>query len=170
MKQRQIDRVLLGLSISGFLLMSISFLLMPIEAINFIPGMLFWVGLILGVVLQIVLELRRRAFFASYKVKREKMQKPRNGLLTFGSNQIAVIVDNLMIISLIATVLAFILTKGYGFACYLFIAITLFSFCLHCIFNGRIYFHAKNQIKVRQVLEQKKANTIDKGEGENEKG
>lgn len=93
------------------------------------------------------------------------MQKPRNGLLSFNSNQIAAIVDKIMIISFAAMILAFIFTKGYGFVCYLLIATTVFSFCLHCILNGRIYFHAKNQIKVRQVLEQKKANSTDKGEG-----
>lgn len=149
--------------------MSVSFLLMPIEAMKFTPGLLFWLGLIIGIMLQIVLEVRRRAFFKSYKVKREKMQKPRNGLLSFNSNQIAAIVDKIMIISFASMILAFIITKGYGFVCYLLIATTVFSFCLHCILNGRIYFHAKNQIKVRQVLEQKKANYIDKGEGENEK-
>lgn len=165
MKQRQTDCILLGISLSGFLLMSISFVLMPIEAMNIVPGLLFWCGLAIGGALQIVLEIRRRAFFASYKVKREKMQKPRNGLLSFGSNRAAVIVDRIMVLSLIATILAFIFTKGYGFVCYILIATTIFSFCLHCILNGRIYFHAKNQIKVRQVLEQKKANSTDKGEG-----
>lgn len=169
MKQRQIDRILLGISVGCFLLMSASFLLMPIESITIIPGLLFWVGLILGIGLQIVLEVRRRAFFKSYAVKREKMQKPRNGLLTFGSNTAAMIIDRAMILSFVAMVLTFILTKGYGYVCYVFIATTILAFCMHCILNGRIYFHAKNQLKVRQVLEQKKANSLEKGEGDNDK-
>lgn len=169
MKQRTMDRVLLGISIGSFLLMSASFLWMPLDTASFIPGLLFWFGLILGVSLQIVLEVRRRAFFASYEVKREEIQKPRNGLLTFGANQAAVIADDVMILSVIAAVLAFIITKGHGFVCYVFIATTTFSFCLHCILNGRIYFHAINQLKVRQTLEQKKEKSIDKGEGENGK-
>lgn len=164
MKQRQIDRLLLGISVGSFLLMSISFLLMPIESINILPGLLFWLGLGLGIALQIVLEIRRRAFFKAYAVKRGKMQKPKIGLLSFGSNAAAIIADRSMVISIVAMILAFVFTKGYGFICYVFIATTVFSFCMHCVLNGRIYFHAKNQLKVRQVLEQKKANSTDKGE------
>lgn len=164
MKQRQIDRILLGISVGGFLIMSVSFLVMPIESITILPGLLFWLGLVLGIGLQIVLEVRRRAFFKSYVVRREKMQKPKNGFLSFGSNAVAIIADRSMIISFVAMILAFVFTKGYGYVCYVFIATTVFSFCMHCVLNGRIYFHAKNQLKVRQVLEQKKANSTDKGE------
>lgn len=169
MKQGKTDRVFLSISMGGFLLMSVSFLLMPIDSLSILPGLLFWGGLIVGVVFQIILETRRRAFFAGYNVKREKMQKPKNGFLTFGSNQIALIADYIFIASVIATILAFIFTKGSGYLCYVCIAIMLLSFCLHCIFNGRNYFHANNQKKVRQVLEQKKATTLDKGEGDNDK-
>ena len=168
MKQRRIDRILLGISVSCFLMMSVSFLLMPVASVKLLPGLMFWGGLFLGSIFQIVLEVRRRAFFKSYEVSRAKMQKPRNGLLTFGSSVGAIIADSAMIISVIAMTLTFALTKGYGYICYICIATTLFSFCMHCILNGRIFFHAKNQLRVRQVLEQKKANTLDKGEGENE--
>lgn len=146
--------------------MSISFVLMPFERMRILPGALFWGGLTVGIILQIVLEVRRRLFFTKYNAKREKMQKPRNGLLTFGSNRPAIIADTTMGISLVATILTFIITKGTGFLCYVFIATTLFAFCLHCILNGRIYFHAKNQIKIRQMLEQKMGNAQNKGEGE----
>ena len=166
MKQRQMDRILLGISIGGFLLMSVSFLLMPIDSGEITSGLLFWIGLLVGAVLQVTLEARRRAFFKSYKVKREKVQKPRNGLLSFGSNREATVADGAMIVSFVAMLLVFVLTKGYGYVCYVMIALTLMSFCLHCILNGRIYFHAKNQLKVRRVLEQKKAKSLDKGEGE----
>lgn len=166
MRKNRTDIILLALSLCGFSFMSCSFVLMPFEGIGILPGALFWGGLLLGGVLQVVLEGRRRAFFKKYNVKREKMQKPRNGLLSFGSNKGARIADNTMVISLIVTVLTFIFTKGSGFLCYVFIATTIFSFCLHCILNGRVYFHANNQTKIRQVLEQKKANSQDKGEGE----
>ena len=168
MKQRKTDCVFLNISISGFLLMSVSFLLMPIDSLRILPGLLFWGGLMVGVVFQILLEARRRIFFKRYGVKREKMQKPRNGLLSFGSNTMAIVADRVMIISFVAMVLAFVITKGYGYICYVFITTTIFFFCMHCVLNGRIYFHAKNQIKVRQVLEQQKANATDKGEGEHE--
>lgn len=166
MKNMRKDRIILTISIICFFLMSISFVLMPFERMRILPGALFWGGLTVGIILQIVLEVRRRLFFTKYNAKREKMQKPRNGLLTFGSNRPAIIADTTMGISLVATILTFIITKGTGFLCYVFIATTLFAFCLHCILNGRIYFHAKNQIKIRQMLEQKMGNAQNKGEGE----
>lgn len=169
MKQNQADRVFLSLSICGFLLVSVSFLLMPVDAVGFLPGLLFWGGLVVGVIFQIVLEARRRAFFAKYNVKREKMQKPRNGLLTFGSNLPARIADYAFLAGLIATVIAFIVTKGTGYVCYIGISIVFLSFCLHCILNGRNFFYVQNQKKIRHALEQMKANSTDKGEGENGK-
>lgn len=162
MNRKRTDCVLLAISAVGFFLMSVSFILMPLETIGIFSGVIFWGGLVLGVTLQIVLEARRRAFFAKYNMKCNKMQKPRNGLLTFGSNQLAKIADIAMIVSIGATILAFICTKGLGFLCYVFIAATVFTFCLHCIFNGRIYFHAKNQMKVQHMLDQKMS-TLSKG-------
>lgn len=168
MKQNKADRFLLGISIGGFAILAISFMLMPVEGLGFVPGILFWVGLLTGVVLQIVLEARRNSLFAKYNVKRETMQKARNGLLSFRSNSLAAIADVILIISAVATILTFILTKGTGYLCYVCLSALVFSFCMHCILNGRIYIFVKNQSKVRQVLEQKKANTINKGEGKNE--
>ena len=155
MKQKQLDQILLGISLGSFLVMSASFLLMPLEGMNQIPGLMFWCGLGLGFVTQISLETRRRAFFKRYNVRRKNMQKPRCGLLSFGSNQVATIIDILLLVSVLATALVFVLTKGYGYICYILIAITIFFLCLHCIFNGRNYFHVNNQNKVRQVLDQK---------------
>lgn len=166
MKTKRTDYVLLSISIIAFLVMALSFLMMPLEGVGILPGILFWSGLLIGVSFQIVLAVRRRSFFKSYGVSRKKMQKPRNGLLTFGSNREATIADYCLLGSVIAAVLAFVLTKGSGYMCFVFVATALAAFCLHCIFNGRLYFHVKNQAKIRQVLEQKKANSKDKGEGE----
>ena len=165
MKQNKADRLLLGISIGGFVVLAISFMLMPVEGLGFVPGILFWGGLLTGVVLQIVLETRRSSLFARYNVKREQMQKARNGLMSFGSNRLASVADGCMIVSVVATILAFILTKGTGYLCYVCLSVLVFSFCMHCILNGRIYIFVKNQNKVRQVLEQKKANSMKKGEG-----
>lgn len=169
MKRPKMDRFLLWVSMGGFLLMSVSFLLMPIEGLQVLPGLLFWGGLLLGIVLQILLELRRRDFFTAYGVKRETMQKPRNGLLTLWSNGAAKIVDCILAVSIAATVLTLVITKGFGYLCYIMIAITLYAFCLHCILNGRIFFHVNNQTKIRQVLEQKKASTLEREREHNEK-
>lgn len=155
MRKKQMDWIILAISVCGFVIMSCSFIIMPFENVGILPGLLFWAGLLVGCILQVVLEIHRRAFFKKLNVKREKAQKPRNGLLSFGSNKWASIADGAMIIGLVATVLAFIFTKGLGYICYVLIAITVLSFCLHCILNGRNYFHLNNQAKIRQALEQK---------------
>ena len=168
MKQNKANCLLLGVSVGGFAVLAISFLLMPIEKLGFIPGILFWGGLLIGVVLQIVLGARRNSLFKKYNVKRKTMQKVRNGLLSFGSNKPALIADCCLIASVIASILTFILTKGTGLVCYVCISVLVFSFSMHCILNGRIYVFVKNQDRVRQVLEQKNANSMEKGEGKNE--
>ncbi len=163
MKKNKTDCLLLVFSVIGYFLMSVSFVLMPINGVGVIPGSLFWGGLLIGVALQIVLEVRRRRFFAKHSANYKRMQKPRNGLLSFRSNPYAAIADYVMIAGFIATILAFILTKGTGLVCFVFISITLFAFCLHCILNGRIYFYSKNQPRIQQVLEER--NRKKEGEG-----
>ena len=169
MTRKQMDRLLLCLSIVFFAVMSISFLLMPIDAMGGAPGVLFWGGFLLGILFQIILETRRRSFFAKYRVNPKKMQKPRNGFLTFSSNKYAKVVDRILLVSVVCTILAFLITRGTGYLCFVFISISIMALCLHCIFNGRIFFHIMYQTKVRQVLEQKKVRTFNKGEGKHEK-
>lgn len=168
MKQNKADCLLLGTSIGGFAALSISFMLMPVEGLGLVPGILFWGGFAIGVALQVILEIRRNSLFAKYNVKRETMQKPRNGLLSFGSNRIATVADGFLITGVVATALTFILNKGTGYLCYVCLSVLVFSFCMHCVLNGRIYIYIKNRNKVWKMLEQKKANSINKGEGKNE--
>lgn len=153
------------LSMVGFLLFSISFVLVPKEQFVILPGLLFYGGLIVGISFQVVLEIKRKAFFKKHKVKQSRIQKPRNGLFSFGSNRIALVVDSVLIASAIVTALAFIFPKSFGNWCFVCISVLMFSFCAHCVFNGRNFFHINNQDKVRQMLESKKESTLDKGEG-----
>lgn len=143
--------------------MSFSFVLMPADALNILPGILFWVGLFVGAGLQIVLEIRRRSFFTGYGVHYKHMQKPKNGLFSFRSNTMAAFADYTLLICIPVSVLTCIFKKGAGYICYILIAVTLYAFCLHCILNGRIYFHSQNQPKIRRVLEERKSK---KKEGE----
>ena len=169
MTRKQMDQLLLCLSIGSFAVMSISFLLMPIDAMGGAPGVLFWGGLLLGILFQITLETRRRSFFAKYRVNPKKMQKPRNGFLTFSSNKYAKVADRILLVSVVCTILAFLITRGTGYLCFVFISISIMALCMHCILNGRIFFHVMNQTKVQQVLEQKKVRTFSKGEVKYEK-
>lgn len=166
---KKMDRFLLTSAFCLFLTMSVSFSLMPFDILGILPGCLFWVGLLTGSAMMMVLEGRRRRLFKRYGIDRRKMQKPRCGLLTVGSNPIAVASDILMAVSVAGLVLSILISKGRAYVCYVFISATSFFLSLHCILNGRNYFHVKNQNKIRQVLEQKKVNSINKGEGDNEK-
>lgn len=165
MKRRKTDWLFLGLSIGGYTAMAASFVLMPLDRLQFVPGVLFWIGLALGISMQIALEARRKAFYASYRVKLQKVQKRTVGLVSFGANPEAMAADILLAISLLGLILAWILTKGYGFVCYALISVVTLSFCLHCIFNGRIYLHIKKQDKLRQALDAKLESISGKGEG-----
>lgn len=166
MNRSKADKLLLKLSIGAFFLMSSSFLLMPFDFLKIAAGILFWFGLALGALLQFILEARRRSFFAQYRVKRQKIQKPQNGLLSFGANRYAFIVDCMLLICILCLIAAFLLTRGTSIFCYIFISLTAFSFCMHCILNGRIYFYVNNQVKIRHALESKKVRTFRKGAGE----
>lgn len=166
MKKNNTDRILLVISVCCFFLMSLSFSLMPVDVLGMFPGIMFWVGLAGGILLQVILEMRRRRFYRQMRVNRERMQKTKNGLLSFASSSLATIADYATGIGFVATMLSLIITKGYGIMCYVLITITIFSFCLHCILNGRILFYVNNKEKVRLMLEMKKANKQEKGEGE----
>lgn len=157
MKHSRADHFLLAASVGGFLMMSVSFLLMPFETAAYLPGLLFWLGLALGAAFQIMLAVRRKAILRELDISQEKTKKSGIGIFNFGSNKEAIVADNVMAISLAVTVLAFVLTKGYGKICYAGIAVSAFSFCMHCVLNGKIYFHVRNKTKFRQMSEKKKA-------------
>lgn len=165
MDKRQTDQALLGVSLGGFFLMSLSFALMGLEEMGIVPGLLFWGGLLVGVALQFVLAARRRSFVEKYK-SAEKLRKDRLGLIAFGTSRPALIFDILLGVGFMATVLAMVLTKGTGDICYVFIAVTVFAFCLHCVLNGRIYHYIVIKSKLQQVMEQKRVNSRKEGEGE----
>lgn len=157
MSRKQIDTLLLWASIGAFLTMSVSFLLMPTEAVRIFAGALFWFCLFVGILLQAVLERRRRSFFARYHVQPQRMQRPHSGFLTFGANRYAKIADGVLAVSVICLGLSLWLTKGMGYLCYIGIAAATFSLCMHCILNGRIYVYVMNQAKIQRALEKRES-------------
>ena len=156
MKQK-IDKILLLTSLVGYLVLSISFLLMPIEKIRSLPGLLFGLGLFLGITCQIVLDLRRKQLFIAYGTNAKRMQKARCGLLDFGTSQLGRIADISTLCSAIFMAIGWVVTAGRGYICYVGIALTVFSFAAHCVFNGRNYFHVKNLDKLKKMMEEKVA-------------
>lgn len=159
------DLILLRLSVISYFLMSASILLMPVDEMKKLAGGLFWGGLLLGSGFQFLLESHRRAFFAGYHLNYRKMQKRRCGFWNFFSNRTALFVDVLLAAGFLSAVTMLILTKGHGYLCFVLVALTVFCICLHCIVNGRNYFHVKNITRVRRALEHKKES---EGVGKNE--
>ena len=152
MLEKKILKKLLYLSIACFLIFSVSFLLMPVEALGIIPGLMFWFGLIFAIISQILLELRRRSFFTAHNVDRRTMQKPHCGLLTFFANQYARMMDITFLVALIFSIAIFGITKGFGYICNVCISISVFTFYMHCVLNGRNYFHTTNYDTVLKAV------------------
>lgn len=158
MREDKIDLIWLITSIAGFALMSTSFLLMPLDktaeqydAMDVIPGVVFWVFLTLGIVGQIILAIKRKKFFESDRRKRFQSRKGRIGLLNVFKNIPAIVADVGFVISLVGFVIATKITNGMGYVCYILIAICVFTFCSHCIFNGKIYEYTTSLSKKEDV-------------------
>lgn len=155
MREIRASKIWMGISVGGFLLNSASFLIMPVMDLLYLPGILFWLGLVLGIAGQIAVEHRRKLFFKSYRMNHRKMQKARCGALCAFSNLEAKAADILAVLAAAGLAAVFAVTGGMGYICFAAIALAVFTFCLHCILNGRNYFHIKNFKRVKQTLEQK---------------
>lgn len=147
-------KLLLG-SVAGFLVLSASLLLMPLPGLGFLPGVLFWAGLLAGIAAQFLLHL---------KLGRDlKKGKPsRCGLLTFGANRLAKLAD----IGLLVSVLASVVTLNFSpaaYICYVALAAAVFCFCMHCVFNGRTFGHVMGHDRSRQQPD--RVNKSEKGDG-----
>ncbi len=148
---RQKGMVWLLISTISFFMMSISFLLMPIDFdknnlkfLGIAVGVMFWTFLVLGIVSQFVLSSNKKNWLSKNRMRRFSMKK-KIGLISFCQNLPACVADGLTVIGLIGLIISVIVTNGVGFMCYFFLALFVFSFCMHCILNGKIYYILMNQ-------------------------
>lgn len=124
------------ISIAGFLLMSCSFLLMPsvdnsngVSTFGMIVGLLFWIGLLTGIVMQIV----------AVGMSKGKRGKYRIGLFSFMKNIYGMIADIMVVVSIVVFIIGMIITHKSGYICYVAIALFTFSISMHCVCNGRVF-------------------------------
>lgn len=103
-------------------------------------GVFFWLGLMLGAVLLIIVNQHRKKYITNKK----SLSKNKIGAITFYSNRLAAIAD-------IAMVILFILMMAVMFIPYVgqSIAMVLFSFLLfaiymHCVLNGINFIYIKS--------------------------
>lgn len=157
MNDKKFDAIWLGVSMFSFLLLSCSFLLMPIEGNNMsgngisvfslIAGILFWFSLFVGIVTQCVLSVRRKKWYMAHRIKKTRAVQ-RVGVISFFQNVYGAIADIIVVISFIAFVISLIVSRSSGYACYVFLALLVFSFSMHCILNGKFFYYILNQDKV----------------------
>ena len=160
--------MLLYISIGSFFLMSVSFLLMPIdfatkgmEVLNFMIGIMFWVFLLLGIITQVILGRVRKSWFIRNRIRRFQ-STGKIGLISFVQNLPACISDGVLVLSIIGLIISVVITNGIGYACYIFLSMTVFSFCMHCILNGKVYYFLTNQDKLLKTSQQKRLDEEEK--------
>lgn len=124
------------ISMTGFLCMSVSFLIMPhidslngLDTLGLVTGLMFWIGLVVGLMTQLVIAILSRG--------KEKTQKL--GIISCCKNQYGKIIDSICLISLVLLIAGLIITNQKGYICYIGLSLFSFSFCMHCILNGRAF-------------------------------
>ena len=146
MQKKIMDIVLFISSLFFFGLMSCSPLLTHmdqhleiVDIMDFLPGALFWCGMISGCICQVVLNIRRKQKLEEKGVRKNQARKGRNGLSCFLKNVPAIISDITCIVSLVGLIVTTVINDGKDYVWLAMLTVFLFTFCLHCIFNGKIY-------------------------------
>lgn len=165
MSRKQVDTIWLGFSIFFFFMFAVSFLLMPLgdevydeglSSYSFIAGLMFWISIIMAIITQCVLSWRRKSWYVIHRIRRAKNIQ-RIGVISFFKNGYATIADVIATLSLLGFVVAMIATQGAGYICYVLVSLFVFSFSMHCILNGKVYYHIVNQNKKLQNIEKERA-------------
>lgn len=150
--------VWLLISVISFFFMSASFLMMPFDFaeiglpwMDFVPGGVFWFFMLMGTVAQVILTATRRKTAG----RKRRVGRRTVGVFSFFRNTPAILADVTCAISLLALVAAFMLTEQSGYSCYVCLTVFLFSFCMHCILNGKNYYFLNHQVSNLKISESK---------------
>lgn len=152
---------LLTASLLSFLLVAVSLIAMAfggsatssdVSIISMICGICFWAFLIIGIVLQVILSKQINKWKAKYyRVRRSMRVHPKIGLISIFKNLPGTVSDIAFLFSIITFAVTYYFTEGISILCYISLSIIFFSFCSHCIFNGKNYYYITN----RQTIEDK---------------
>lgn len=173
MKTYQKDRLWLCLWVLCYLLLSASILLMAMDipstsVFRWVPGGSFWISLLGGSAVQIVLTCRRRRWYHSGAARKGRFSRGI-GMLMFFKNRYAAVADVTAMISLCALVISLWITRGYGFASYLCMAVFVFAFSMHSILNGKIFYYVMHRDAPSRKETKESTKTIDnEGEEDND--
>ena len=129
MKRIRIEWILLIASVAAFFGVGVSIGCMFAD--GYIPGVIFWICLIAGTILQIVLSLRCRKL----RSELENIPKHRIGLLSFGRNIYGLTADLVTVIALVAFIITNVL-NGALVTQLVLMGWAVFGFSMHCVCNG----------------------------------
>lgn len=178
MKKERTDSILILVSVLSLCFFSFSFLLMSIENENtseklsicsLIAGIIFWISMLILIVVQIVLSLRMRKWMKKYKIKQFR-DASKIGAISFFKNTYAIVADVLMVISLTALVVLIVVTQGTGYICFIAITIFVFSFSMHCVLNGKVFYYVTNKDELLQIVEERANSSLLERTDKNGKG
>lgn len=132
------------LSVGFMVLFAASFLMMPVangislnegkNGVLYLVGIIFWLSLLMSQILMITVSMKRKA-------DEKHNQKKRIGLISFFSNKEAMIADILTAVFAVIFVICVLTTDAY--LIYVFLCLTVLSFEMHCVLNGKNYAYIK---------------------------
>lgn len=165
MKRKQADFILFGFSVFFLGSAAVSFLLMPLESestVGSIPsdilavGLMFWISVAAETVIQCVLAHRRKEWCKIYRIKPSKISQ-KTGIITFFGNVGATAAEAAAAVSLIGFLTVGAATHWCGYSCYIFVSLFVFSFGMHCILNGKVFWYIVHQDKLLVSVEKERS-------------
>ena len=121
------------------------------SVINIVCGTSFWLSLIVGIILQIVLSTSIKRWHKRRRLCNSRFVRMRMGLLSLFSNIPAAISDIALGTSLVVFIVFMFVNQSSIFA-YISLSVLCFSFCSHCIFNGRNYYYITNYEHIKTQI------------------
>ncbi len=131
--------------------LSAAFCLMPIGSSMkdetmmylYIAGVEFWLGLVGTIVMALKINKRRKI---SYRFNEQYSKHKQFGLVHFFQNTEATIADVIMFISIVGLIIAKIWISEI-IVFFVFLAVFIFSFGMHCMLNGINYKYIKYKVR-----------------------
>lgn len=144
MEKKKNGKVFFGFSVAGFVLSSLSILCIPLydgmsdsnSFLNaYLVGVLFWVGLVAGVL----------TFICAWKSVKDEdeyqsiKKRTHPGAVSFFKTSCSIISDAVFICIFIVIILGIFVLKFPEIISLVLIFVFLITFCLHFLLNGRVF-------------------------------
>lgn len=137
-------KVYLLVSICSYFIMAASVFLLPfsrkadssdLSAVGYILGIVFWFGILSGIVFLVLswMKIRKQNNYQNWK------EKTHPGVISFFKSRGGSIADICFLLTVVLLIISdYVMHLPYGIVL-VFLFLTLYSFCLHFVLNGRVY-------------------------------